>query len=153
MEELLKFLETHTIYKTNARGNIVPKEQRCQSTGTDDRMRFWHSKDSLRSYTVSSGPYFDQCVKVLPESWKQVCNAVTINKDLVCAPHRDKYNRSRSLILFLGDFTGGELHLDTGETFSERGVFHEFDGAQHVHWNSPIKSGTKYAVVYYGSAS
>ena len=116
-------------------------------------MRFWHSKESLRSYTVSSGPYFDACVAVLPDAWKQICNTVTINKDLVCAPHRDKYNRSRSLILFLGDFTGWELNLDTGETFSAKNCFHEFDGAKHVHWNSPITSGTKYAVVYYGAAS
>ena len=153
MEELLTFLETHTIYKTNVRANIVPKEDRCLSTGTDPKkgMCFYKSKESLRSYTVKSGPYFDACIKVLPDEWKQSCNTVTINKNVVCSPHRDRGNQGKSLILFLGDFTGGELHLETGETFAAKGVFHEFNGAKHLHWNSPIKSGTKYAIVYYCS--
>ena len=155
MEELLKILETHCIYKTKCRGNLVPKEDRHLTKGTDPSrgMTFWHSNESLRSYTVSSGKYFEACVKVLPDAWKQVCNTVTIDQNVVCGPHRDKKNRSKSLILFLGDFTGGELHLDSGETFSEKYVFREFDGAKHTHWNSPITSGSKLSVVYYCSAS
>ena len=153
MDDLLIFLENNTIYKTRVRANIVPKDQRYLPKGTDpSKGRCWlKSKESLRTYTVKEGKYFDACVKVLPDSWKQLCNAVTINKDLVCAPHRDRHNKTDSLILFLGDFEGGELHLENGQCFAEKGVFHQFNGQKYLHWNSPIQSGTKYSIVYYCS--
>jgi hypothetical protein len=66
-----------------------------------------------------------------------------------CHPHRDKGNQGKSLVLFLGTFEGGALHLEDGRIFEKTGVFHEFDGSKLLHWNAPITGGTKYSVVYY----
>ncbi len=37
--------------------------------------------------------------------------AITINKNLACLPHIDKYNQGNSVILTLGKFTGGKLGI------------------------------------------
>jgi hypothetical protein len=147
MDTLLEFLETHTIYQTRVRANIVPPELRCRQPKTDPRMGFLRSKVPLRTMTVRSGPYFDACVAVLPPGFR--AGAVTINQNVCCHPHRDKGNQGESLILFLGDFEGGALHVEDGRVFEKRGVWHRFDGGRLLHWNAPITAGTKYSVVAY----
>ena len=147
MDTLLEFLETHTIYKTRVRANIVPPEFRCRQPKTDPRLGFLRSKFSIRTMTVRSGKYFDACVAVLPPGF--TCGTVTINQNVVCHPHRDKSNVGSSLILFWGNFVGGALNLEDGRKFHERNKFHEFDGSKLMHWNDEITEGTKYSVVYY----
>ena len=50
-------------------------------------------------------------------------------------------------MLFLGDYEGGTLHLETGQVFETRGVWHGFDASSVVHWSDPISSGRKFSVV------
>ena len=45
---------------------------------------------------------------------------VTINRNTVCQPHKDKQNVGESCIMFLGDYKGGALVLDDGRRFEER---------------------------------
>ena len=42
-------------------------------------------------------------------------NAVTLNQNYQCAPHRDKNNSGVSSIIAFGDFTGGSLQIHDGE--------------------------------------
>ncbi len=44
-------------------------------------------------------------------------------------------------------FEGGDLVLADGNRFSGRREWFGYDGAQIEHWNTPITSGIKYAVV------
>ena len=78
---------------------------------------------------------------------------MTVNKNVVCGPHRDKRNSSESYIAFFGDYeSGGSLHLEDGRVFpgSEKGVWHgPFDGAKVTHYNSPHRGGTKWSCVAY----
>ena len=72
---------------------------------------------------------------------------ITLNKQVQCSPHKDKNNIGTTAILFLGDFEGGDLVLADGRRFSDRRVWHGYDGSRIEHWNEPITSGLKYAVV------
>ena len=72
---------------------------------------------------------------------------ICINKNLVCKKHRDKYNASKSIIVGLGDYEGGNLYIE--------GVKHNiknkpllFDGTKE-HWNDEITSGTKYSLIFF----
>ena len=79
-------------------------------------------------------------------------NAVCINKNVVCGPHRDKKNCGPSYICFMGSYTkGGALCLEDGRRFEEKYVWHgPFDGAAITHWNEPHE-GLKYSVVAFTS--
>ena len=71
---------------------------------------------------------------------------ITINKDVTCYPHKDQGNVGDSAILFLGDFSGGALHTAHKVSFSEKRVWHRFNGAEVLHWNEPHE-GTKYSII------
>ena len=78
-------------------------------------------------------------------------NAVCINKNVVCGPHRDKKNCNVSYIVFFGNFTGGALCLEDGRRFEEKRVWHgAFDGARITHWNEQHE-GLKFSVVAFTS--
>jgi hypothetical protein len=76
---------------------------------------------------------------------------VTVNKNVTCAPHKDKDNLGSVGVMFLGAFEGGALLTETNQRFEERGVWHRYDGAKVTHWNEPITNGTKYAVVVHNN--
>ena len=73
---------------------------------------------------------------------------ITVYKDVVAQRHRDG-NAGHSWILWLGDFTGGELNFDDGARIDKKGVWHKIDGRVH-HWNDP-HVGTKYSIILYRS--
>ena len=81
-----------------------------------------------------------------PEWWEDV--RITVNKDVVAQRHRDG-NAGYSWILWLGDFTGGELNFDDGMRIEKKGVWHKIDGRVH-HWNDP-HVGTKCSIILYRS--
>ena len=62
------------------------------------------------------------------------------------SPAKDAGNVGSTLAMFLGDFTGGELLLETGEVFSEKGVWHRYSGSDVLHWNLP-HVGEKFSVI------
>jgi len=71
---------------------------------------------------------------------------ITINKDVTTYPHKDSLNIGDAAILFLGDFSGGELHAEDGTVLSKKMVWHRFNNAGLLHWNAPHQ-GTKYSVI------
>ena len=93
-----------------------------------------------------------------PQLWKDVrrlmraydpkfrYNSVQINKNLRCAPHTDRNNVGMSIIIALGDFTGGDLVYD-GKPCVIRNRFKLFDGS-NVHATTPFH-GERYSLVYY----
>eukprot|EP00927_Polykrikos_kofoidii_P042496 TRINITY_DN36492_c0_g1_i1.p1 TRINITY_DN36492_c0_g1~~TRINITY_DN36492_c0_g1_i1.p1 ORF type:complete len:624 (+),score=65.23 TRINITY_DN36492_c0_g1_i1:61-1932(+) len=81
---------------------------------------------------------------------RQCSSAVAINCRAAFLPHKDSgagAGQSKSLIVALGDFTGGELLVE--------GVMHnvhytplEFDGWTHRHWTAPFL-GERFSLVYF----
>jgi len=89
---------------------------------------------------------------MLPEDFEKgehLC--MTINHNVTCYPHKDANNVGReTLAMFLGDFEGGELVMETGEVYSDKRVWHRYDGARVTHWNTE-HSGDKYSVIVHNN--
>ena len=78
-------------------------------------------------------PIYEHVVSMLPDDFprgEHLC--MTINHNMTCSPHRDRV----TLAMSLAEFEGGELHLETGEVYSEKRVWHRYDGAGVTHWNT-----------------
>ena len=56
---------------------------------------------------------YDAIKDIAPEWWGEDTQ-ITLNKDPRCKRHRDHGNKEHSWILWLGDYTGGDLHFDDG---------------------------------------
>jgi hypothetical protein len=74
-------------------------------------------------------------------------DAVQVNFNCACNPHKDEGNLGLSLLLSGGEYTGGELVTEFG-TFSAkyRGII--FDGSRITHSNLPIV-GNKWSIVFF----
>ena len=144
-ERLLVMLNERR-WMQSKRANIVAPEHRERiHKGKWSERRV---KIPLFSNSISRGAIVDLVVSLLPP-WFPVFEhiMVTLNKNVECYPHRDKGNLGESVIMFLGEYTGGELCLEDGRVFSERGVWHKYDGSKTTHWNNKITSGTKYSII------
>ena len=69
-------------------------------------------------------PIYDHVVSMLPDDFvrgEHLC--MPINHNVTSYPHKDTGNVGReTLAMFLGDFEGGELVMETGEVYSEKRV-------------------------------
>ena len=74
-------------------------------------------------------------------------NTITLNHNLLCLPHKDKHNKSPSLIVAFGDFLGGELVLDCCEFDINRKPL-IMNGSNVIHWTNNF-IGDRYSVIYY----
>ena len=105
------------------------------------------ASESVRPSNIGRAELYQTLIGSLPDGFARKDVWFTLNDNVVCAPHRDKGNVGHSLVLFLGDYEGGALHLETGQVFETRGVWHGFDASSVVHWSDPISSGRKFSVV------
>ena len=71
---------------------------------------------------------------------------IQVNKNLKCRPHVDQYNKGESLLIALGDFTGGELVVE-GREHKVRHRWVRFDG-RCEHWTKPFE-GERYSLVFF----
>jgi len=91
-------------------------------------------------------------ISMLPEDFEKgehLC--VTLNHNVTCWPHKDANNVGReTLAMFLGEFEGGDLVMETGERYRATRVWHRYDGARVTHWNIE-HSGDKYSVIVHNN--
>lgn len=71
---------------------------------------------------------------------------VQVNKNFKCPPHTDNKNHGESLILGLGDYIGGELHIEDRGNRNIRYNPIFFNGAEKEHYVNSFY-GTRYSVV------
>lgn len=142
LHEMEKEFETMKWLKY-IRTNVSPEP--CHSMPFGEVMRPFH------------GRCFSTCNKKFPKVYSllQKLSAVlkfthssyTINKNLTCLPHKDKNNIGNSLILTLGNFSGGNLIIE-GKKFD---IYHRpllFHGSNLTHWTEPFH-GTRYTIIFY----
>jgi hypothetical protein len=82
-------------------------------------------------------------------------NSITLNQNYCCAPHRDKNNHGESVVIAFGDYTGGELVIESGKHAGENNIRHNAiceDFSLHTHWVRPFK-GNRYSVVFYNCSA
>jgi hypothetical protein len=87
---------------------------------------------------------YDECKRIFHDF---EFNGVQINKNLLCPPHKDTKNIGNSLLIGLGNYTGGETLID--------GVKHDiyytptiFNGYEKEHSVCPF-DGERYSVVLF----
>lgn len=72
---------------------------------------------------------------------------IQVNHNLQCPPHKDKNNKSRSILVSFGEYVGGEIVIE-GVKYSAYHTPIEFDGCKMEHWNEPIE-GNKYSLIFF----
>jgi hypothetical protein len=106
-------------------------------------------KLNLSLYSKKYPYLYDEVVRL----GKKICpfefSAVHINYNVCCPRHIDGNNTGKSMIISLGEYTGGRLFIEGKGEFNTQNHPLIFDGAKHYHWNAPITSGDKYSLVFF----
>ena len=151
-DELERLLKKHRWPSFCRRLNIVPPEFRSEATWGYGRLCLRRTKSqAFGADNKKMRPLYDHIVSMLPEDFPRMEHlCMTINHNVTCYPHRDRANIGDVLIMFLGDFEGGELHMEDGTVYSEKRVWHRYDGAGVTHWNTE-HVGEKYSVIVHNN--
>lgn len=78
-----------------------------------------------------------------------VFSTITINKNVQCKPHIDRYNKGETIIIGLGRYEGGELVIEH-TPFDIRHKPQYFNGARFTHWTKDWV-GDRYSIMFYRS--
>ena len=73
-------------------------------------------------------------------------DAITVNQNNICQPHRDKGNLGSSLLVTGGDYEGGSFVIE-GEEIETKYNPVVFDG-HRLHWNEPF-TGMRWSVIFF----
>jgi len=97
---------------------------------------------------------YPELYQKLMEIGKQICpfefNQIQLAQDLVCPPHIDKKNIGDSMLISVGDYTGGEIVVE-GKAYDARAAPVIFNGGKLRHWNNEITGGTKFSFIFFNS--
>ena len=155
-DQLEEMLRLHQWPYKCRRLNIVPPEFRGEGKGEKRRSSRYclrRTKDqSFGKENQTLRPIYQHVINMLPEDFEQgehLC--VTLNHNVTCWPHKDANNVGcETLAMFLGEFEGGDLVMETGERYRDTRVWHKYDGARVTHWNME-HSGDKYSVIVHNN--
>jgi len=151
-EEILEIFKKHKWPRVCRRLNIVSPEYRQTQSEEKDRKTLIECKSqSFSANNKGMRKIYEKIVEMLPPDFERGPNlCFTINHNVTCHPHKDAGNVGPTLAMFLGDFTGGELLLETGEVYSEKGVWHRYSGSDVLHWNLP-HVGEKFSIIVHNN--
>lgn len=79
-------------------------------------------------------------------------NSIHVNKNVVCTPHLDINNIGPSIIFSIGNYEGCNLMITQNGITTEINTREHavlFEGNKHIHYNTPLLSGTKYSFVFF----
>ena len=74
--------------------------------------------------------------------------SITVNKNVLCKPHKDRRNDGVTMIVGIGDYIGGELVIDDLRVDIKYKPYY-FNGSLHTHYNLPW-TGDRWSIMYYG---
>lgn len=112
------------------------------------------SKKQLSVYTKKY-PYMMDLFKEFMDSHYPTFkfNSVYVNKNVVCKWHKDSKNVGESLLVGLGDYTGGQTSLkinDKERKFHIKSQSIIFNGSEIEHKSNTFK-GTRYSLVFFNN--
>ena len=146
MDELLLHLQTRKWKGTDNRPNIVPPSERKETRWSATRTLTKSRQRVLSEYHGTGGETYRLVTAVapdIPEGWH-----LTVNKNVACFPHRDKYQTSNHILLLRSFDGGGQLCTEDGFSSCEKGVWHRID-PRRTHWVEPWESGDRYSIVLF----
>lgn len=86
--------------------------------------------------------------EIVPEGWTY--QMITLNHNVLAEKHVDKYNVGKSVIVGIGDYTGGALKV-FGQTEADYDIKDNplfFNGAKLAHQTLPFE-GTRYTIIFF----
>lgn len=88
---------------------------------------------------------------IAPRGWKY--STITLNHGVKAKKHKDTFNVGRSIIVGIGDYTGGRVKVwDKDDKNPIEADIHDkplmFNGAKLFHQTTPFK-GERYTIIYY----
>ena len=97
--------------------------------------------------------------KKYPELYEEICRigklicpfdfrAIHLNHNVVCPPHTDSKNASRSILISFGDYAGCKIVI-ADIMYDARHTPIEFDGRELIHYNTDDLIGDKYSLVFF----
>lgn len=124
------------------------------------------SQDTCRTVTLGqvNRPFhkfkgYSKFTEKHPDLWKAVQDladylnpkhrytSVTINHNVLCKPHKDARNEGTTMIIGLGNYTGGELHIDGKDVDIKHKPFY-FNGYLKEHYTLPF-TGDRWSLMFY----
>ena len=136
---------THHGIKTGANTQIDARQTSFGKVKYKGEIK--ESKSSIRYPYIL--PLFRQFMKSHCPKFKFKC--VYVNKNTVCKEHLDSKNAGESLLVGLGNYTGGQTVLyidDKPKKFHIKGNSLIFNGSEIPHNSEPFK-GTRYSLVFF----
>lgn len=145
MEKVERMLQRIEIPKTKRKG---VSEQTCRTVTIGQVNQPFHKFKGHSKFTEMH-PELWQAVQEFAQSLdpEHRYTSVTINHNVLCNPHRDKRNDGTTLIIGLGDYTGGELVIDE-QVIDINHRPHYFNGHLHTHYNKPW-TGDRWSLMFY----
>lgn len=124
---------------------------------TDSTLYYGFAFGKVKHWS-DTGVVNSQFNRKYPQLWKVVkglihtkhpgfkYNCVQVNKNHQCCKHTDGRNAGKSVIIGLGDYTGGQFVVE-GKVNDIRNRWVFFDGRK-LHWTNAFK-GERYSLVYF----
>lgn len=97
-----------------------------------------------KKYPTIHEMLFDIGKKYCPHEF----NAVHLNHNVTCPPHKDSQNQGISTVISFGEYTGGKLVIEN-EIYDAYMTPITFDGSALTHWNENDLVGNKYSIVFF----
>lgn len=87
------------------------------------------------------------CMEKLAPNFK--FTSIQVNKNVLCKPHKDVFNKGDSVIFGLGAYSnGGELVINSVPYDINRKLL-LFDGSKNIHWVNDWEFGDRYTITCY----
>ena len=131
----------------------IPTSARQAVRGQGMCLGYTFSRTGARLGSLTGNPHYDQLAKILNGDLSELTrggfqwSSVQVNLNTISAEHSDSGNKGLSLIVSLGQFTGGELVIDGHKVFDVRDNLLAFDGSKK-HFNRPYE-GKRYSLVFF----
>lgn len=139
---------------------LFPILEETQMKTMDKRLGFPRFKGMLLGTVRERGKShwgLSAYTKRNPELWKmiqEIGNKIAptftqcqINKNLQCPKHKDRANTKKSVLISLGDYTGGKIVIE-GIEYDALNRPTIFDGKNMEHYNTP-HLGIKYSLIFF----
>ena len=148
LEEMLNSISIHINKNGVGRSKLFKMSYRSCNFGYIVKRGNKKENKELSLYSKKYPLVYEEILKI----GKIICPfeflTITINHNVVCPPHIDSNNQTKSILISLGNYTKGELVIDGYGEFNTRYNAVEFDGSASIHYNNPI-IGNKYSLIYY----